>query len=184
MIIPEGMPADQYSTTFIYEKEGTRKEFTLDDYPANDTSWKFIDQKSIMVKKGYQPPIHDFSVTTINNENITDSVLNYQGYTLLLISKKLEKANLKHLKTGFETGKEIISNGMRFYVLTASGSDDIRRYDDGINICLTDETTLKTMVRSNPGFILLRKGTIIGKWSWANLPDKNRLVSDIINKQP
>jgi len=184
MIIPEGMPGDQYSTTFIYEKEGNRKEFTLDNYPANDTSWKFVDQKSILIKKGYQPPIHDFSVTTVNNENITDSVLNYHGYTLLLISKKLEKANPIYLKSGFETGKEFISKGMRFYVLTASGSDATKRYDNDLNICLTDETTLKTMVRSNPGFMLLRNGTIIGKWSWANLPEKNRMLSDIINRKP
>lgn len=184
MIIPDGAPLDQYSTTFIYEKEGIRKEFTINDYPANDTSWKFADQKSILVKKGYQPPIHDFSVTTKNNENITDSVLNYKGYCLLLISTKLEDANPKHLKKGFETGKEFISNRIRFYVLTASGSDEIRNYEEGLNICTTDETTLKTMVRSNPGFMLLRNGTIIGKWSWANLPEKNKMVNEIISKQP
>ena len=47
--------------------------------------------------------------------------------------------------------------------------------NNGLQFCLTDETTLKTMVRANPGYILLKDGTIIGKWSWANLPDKEEI---------
>jgi hypothetical protein len=75
MIIPEGVPTDIYETTFIYEKEGTMKEFSLKDYPANDTSWKFIDQKSVLIKKGYEPPIHDFSITGADGEDLTQTVL-------------------------------------------------------------------------------------------------------------
>ena len=52
MVIPEGVPADQYNTTFIYEKDGVKKEFTLENYPANDSTWKFVDQKSVLDKKG------------------------------------------------------------------------------------------------------------------------------------
>ena len=81
MTIPEGKPADEYLTTFIYEKEGVRKEFTLENYPADDSTWKFIDQKSRLVKKGYQPPIHDFSITTIEGEDLTDQILDDPGYT-------------------------------------------------------------------------------------------------------
>lgn len=183
MIIPEGMPSDQYSTTFIYEKGSIRKEFTINDYPANDTSWKFVDQKSILIKKGYQPPIHDFSVMTQNGINITDSILNYQGYSLLMVSTKLENANPSHLSAGFKTGKELILNGIKFYVLTASGSDELKKYYFEMNICITDETTLKTIVRSNPGYILLKNGTIVGKWSWANLPEKLSLAGSIAGKQ-
>ncbi|NMC40680.1 MAG: DoxX family protein, partial [Bacteroidales bacterium] len=97
MVIPEDAPAPVFRTTFIYEKDGVRKEFTLDNYPEGDTAWKFIDQKSVMVKKGYEPPIHDFSVTTVDGNNITDHVLNNSGYTLLMISHKLEKADPRNL---------------------------------------------------------------------------------------
>ena len=68
MEIPEGKPADEYLTTFIYEKDGVQKEFTLENYPSDDSSWKFIDQKSVLIKKGYQPPIHDFSITTTEGD--------------------------------------------------------------------------------------------------------------------
>jgi uncharacterized membrane protein YphA (DoxX/SURF4 family) len=172
MIVPEGVPADIYKTTFIYEKNGTRKEFTLSDYPANDTSWKFVDQKSVLIKKGYHPPIHDFTIVSLNGEDLTQRILSDTGYSVLMVSKKLTDAGMKNMNEGFEFGRFCVSNGINYYVLTASGTDEAKKYDNGLNFCTADETTLKTMIRANPGYILLRQGIIIGKWSKANLPDK------------
>jgi len=170
MKIPEGAPADQYVTTFIYEKDGSQKEFSINNYPANDTSWKFIKQKSLLLKKGYVPPIHDFSVVTLEKEDITYRVLNDSGYTVLMISKKLKETDTRHLTKGFELGSYCYTNGINFYILTSSGSEEIKNAGNGLTFCNTDETALKTMIRSNPGYVLIKNGTIIGKWSWANLP--------------
>ena len=175
MIIPEDAPADIYETTFIYEKEGTRKEFTINNYPSSDTAWKFIDQKSVLVKKGYEPPIHGFSIV-INNKDITEDVLSNEGLTMLMISRKLGDADPEKLKEGFEFRKRLGSEGIDFYVLTSSGAEEIQTYSPAIKICQTDETALKTMIRSNPGYILISNGTILGKWSWANRPD----ITDIL----
>ncbi|MEI6050656.1 MAG: BT_3928 family protein [Bacteroidota bacterium] len=172
MVIPEGVAADQYQTTFIYEKDGIRKEFNLNNYPADDTTWEFVDQKSVLIKKGYQPPIHDFSIASLNGEDLTQKVLSDTGYSVLMISKKLSEAGSRHLSDAFELGNYCSEKGIEFYILTASGTDEAKSYDNGLKFCLTDETTLKTMVRANPGYILLKNGTIIGKWSWANVPDK------------
>ena len=172
MVIPEGSSSDIYETSFIYEKDGIRKEFTLNNYPASDTSWKFIDQKSVLVKKGYKPPIHDFSITGPDGTDLTQKVLSDPGYTLLMISKKLNEADSKQLEDGFQLGRYCISNGMSFLILTASGSEETKRYDNGLEFCSTDETALKTMMRANPGYVLLKEGTIIGKWSSAGCPDK------------
>jgi triosephosphate isomerase len=179
MKIPEGKSADEYRTTFIYEKDGVKKEFTLENYPADDTSWKFIDQKSVLVKKGYLPPIHDFSITTPDGEDLADKILADPGYTLLMIPVKLEKADKKHLEAGFATGAQCMNEGISFYVVTASGTDEIMEYSNGLIICSTDETTLKTIVRSNPGYMLLNEGDIAGKWSWATLPSKEKFTSDL-----
>lgn len=167
---PEGAAADQYVTTFIYEKDGLRKEFTINNYPATDSSWKFIEQKSLLVKKGYVPPIHDLSIVNMQNEDITDRVLNNTGYTVLMISKKLREADNRHLTKGFELGTYCNSTGINFYILTSSGSDEVKNLENGLTFCNTDETTLKTMIRANPGYVLIKDSTIIGKWSWANLP--------------
>ncbi|MGA1976772.1 MAG: BT_3928 family protein [Bacteroidales bacterium] len=182
MIIPEGKQADKYETTLIYEKDGVKKEFTINNYPANDTTWRFVEQKSVLVVRGYQPPIHDFSITTTDNEDITQTILSSDRPTMLMITKKLKEADPGLLRNGFNLGYYCKGNMINFYVLTASGRDEIRRFSNGITFCFTDETTLKTMIRSNPGYMLLVKGRIAGKWSWANVPDKITL-GEFINKQ-
>ena len=179
MKIPEGMPVDQYETTFIYEKDGIEKEFTLENYPADDTTWKFIDQKSVLVRKGYQPPIHDFSINTIEGMDITEQILEQKGYTLLLISTKLENAHPSLLEKGFDLGNHCVANGISFYVVTASGGDVLKGYNNGLTFCTADETTLKTIVRANPGYLLINDGVIAGKWSWAGVPEKEGFLSEV-----
>jgi uncharacterized membrane protein YphA (DoxX/SURF4 family) len=179
MKIPEGKAVDKYKTTFIYEKEGVRKEFTLENYPANDTSWKFIDQKSVLVKKGYVPPIHDFSITAPDGQVLTDEILSNPGYAILMISKKIKEADPERLAAGFGFGTFCLTKGIGFYIVTASDSGELSKYNNGYTFCTADETTLKTMVRSNPGYLLLRNGNIVRKWSWATLPSKEKFNKDL-----
>jgi hypothetical protein len=182
MKIPDGAPVDKYETTFIYEKEGEKKEFTLENYPSSDTLWKFVEQRSVLLSKGFVPAIHDFSITSMEKTDLTDSILDNQGYTLLMVSLKLEKAGEERISKGFAFGTDCSKNNIGFYILTSSGSDLISGYKNGLRFCQADETTLKSMVRSNPGYILLRNGTIIGKWSWANLPaDPSQLLKNTTN---
>lgn len=183
MLIPEGKSADEYMTTFIYEKEGVRKEFTLENYPANDSTWIFVDQKSKLIKKGFMPPIHDFSITTIEGEDLTEWILANPGYTILMISTKLKMADKKELDKGFELGAWCKEKGMSYYVVTASGTDEAKGYSNGLTICTADETTLKTIVRANPGYMLLKKGTIYGKWSSATLPPKEQFINGMTGEQ-
>ena len=185
MVVPEGVKPDEYKTTFIYEKAGIKKEFDLNNYPANDSTWKFIDQKSVLIKKGYQPPIHDFIITSMNGEDLTQKVLSYPGFSVFMVSKKLADAGKKSILDGFELGQYCKENGINFYILTSSGTDEVKSYDNGLQFCSVDETTLKTMVRANPGYILLKDGSIIGKWSWANVPEKEwfgRQITTVLPK--
>jgi len=170
MIVPENAMVDEYLTTFIYEKDGVKKEFNLNNYPANDSTWIFVDQKSVLIKKGYEPPIHDFIITSLSGEDLTQKILSFQGYSVLMITNKLSDARSESLSAGFDLGNHCIANGINFYILTSSGTEEVNSYNNGLTYCTVDETTLKTMVRSNPGYILLKNGTILGKWSWANIP--------------
>jgi hypothetical protein len=182
MVIPPDAPVNRYETTFIYEQDGVRKEFTLGNYPSGDTSWKFIEQRSVLISKGYQPPIHDFKVTSAqNNVDITDMILSSKDYILLMVSEKLKEADRDHIEKGYSLGRSCPEKGIGFYILTSSGTDEVNGISNGLNFCLADETTLKTMVRANPGYILLKEGTIIGKWSWANVPDLES-IEEMINK--
>jgi len=174
MEIPEGAPHDVYKKIYIYEKDGVKKEFTIDNYPANDSSWMFVDAKTTLIKKGYVPPIHDFTITTSDGSDITDIVLADTSYTFLLISPKLERAddtNVDKINDIFDYSQLL---GYQFYCLTASGSKEIAEWVEDTcadyPVCLTDETTLKTIIRSNPGLLLLKSGTIINKWHHRNIP--------------
>ena len=177
MEIPAGAQQPQFETTFILQKNGIKKEFTLDNYP--DSSWQFVDSKTVQTKEGYVPPIHDFSIQKPNGDDITDSVLTAKGYVFLLVSPHLEQAddtNFGDIDQLYEYCQE---QKIPFYCLTASERKDIDHWADITGaeypFCFTDETTLKTIIRSNPGLLLLKDGTIIRKWSHNDLPSSASL---------
>ena len=62
MEIPEDAPKDKYESTFVYEKDGVQQEFTLENYPKDDSTWKFVSSNNVLVEKGYEPPIHDLTM--------------------------------------------------------------------------------------------------------------------------
>ena len=182
MEIPKGAKLPQFKTTFIMEKNGQRKEFTLENYP--DASWKFIDSKTVQTSEGYIPPIHDFSITDNKTGlDLTNSVLGHKGYTFLLIAPHLETADDSNFGDIDRLYEYAQSYGIPFYCLTASTTKAIKRWIDLTGaeypFCITDEAVLKTIIRSNPGLLLLKDGTIINKWSHNNLPNDAKLSRPI-----
>lgn len=178
MEIPPGAPMPQFETTLVYEKSGQRKEFTLDNCP--DSTWTFVDSRSELVSEGYVPLIHDFSmVRRSDGEDITDEVLIDPGYTFLLVSPHLEQADDSRLDLINQIYDYAEENGYPFYCLTASSDRYIERWRDLTGaeypFCMTDETTLKTIVRSNPGLLLLKDGVVIRKWSHNRVPGEEEL---------
>ena len=173
MEIPADAPQPQFTTTFVLEKNGERKEFTLDDYP--DSTWTFVDSKTVQTSEGYVPPIHDFSIQLEDGTDATDNILAHKGYTFLLISPHLETAddsNFGDIDRIYEYAKQ---HDIPFYCLTASTGKAIQHWQDITGaeypFANTDETTLKTVIRSNPGLLMLRGPVIVGKWSHNALPD-------------
>jgi len=172
MAMPEGAEQPQFETTFILEKNGEQREFSLDDYP--DSTWTFIDSRTVQLTEGYVPPIHDFSITTAEGDDLTEEVLADSSYTFLLVAPWLDKADDSRFDLINELYEYSMEHGYRFYCLTASGEEQQHTWCDMTGaeypICLTDPTTLKTIVRSNPGLLLLRDGQVVRKWSHNNLP--------------
>jgi hypothetical protein len=172
MAVPDNAPSDVYKTTFIYEKDGVQKEFTLENYPKGDSSWVFVDQKTELLTKGYKAPIHDFSIMNGQFDDITQQVLNYQGETYLIIMYDLNETSVKGAEKAEELYQKYKKSGIKIYALTGSSDADVQKFKDKNEITFpfwkTDPTTLKTMIRANPGLILLKKGTVMGKWNWRN----------------
>ena len=182
MEIPEGAEQPEFESTFLLRKNGETREFTLDNYP--DSTWEYVDTRTVQTKKGYEPPIHDFALTSCDTgEDITEQVLTKKGYTFLLVSPRLavaDDSNFGDIDQIYEYAEE---NGADFYCVTASANDEIERWRDltgaEYHFCNADETTLKTMIRSNPGLMLLKDGTIIGKWSHNTLPQTDDLTAPL-----
>ena len=182
MEIPEGAEQPEFESTFLLRKNGETREFTLDNYP--DSTWEYVDTRTVQTKKGYEPPIHDFALTTCDTgEDITEQVLTKKGYTFLLVSPRLavaDDSNFGDIDQIYEYAEE---NGADFYCVTASANDEIERWRDltgaEYQFCNADETTLKTMIRSNPGLMLLKDGTIIDKWSHNTLPQTDDLTAPL-----
>lgn len=186
--------ADQYENILIYEKDGIKKEFTEENYPWDDSTWTYVDMTSRLVKKGEKPKIEDFSIIRLEHdsstgvfsesEEITDQVLMDQNYSFLVISTDLKGINNKEQKQ-LELIEAYANNyGYKLYYLTSSSKDDVavfynKRYNKNVsqNIIygLADERTLKTVVRANPGLILLRNGIVINKWDANSLPKAKEL---------
>lgn len=178
MVVPENAPSDEYKTTFIYEKDGVQKEFTLENYPKGDKSWVFIDQKTQLISSGYKAPIHDFSIMNAQFDDITETVLYDPGYTYLLIMYDINDASEEGARKAELIYQKSLKEGAKFYALTASSDADVQRFVDKSDVTFpfwkTDPTALKTIIRANPGLVLLKKGTILGKWNWRDF-DKSAI---------
>ena len=182
MSIPEGEEPTEFETRFVLQKDGVEKEFTLENYP--DSTWTFVDSKTVVKKQGYEPPIHDFSMIRYDDgEDITEQVLADEGYTFLLVAHQLGQANQSRMDLINELYDYCLEYGYAFYCLTSSSDEDILKWQEDTGaeypFCLMDNITLKTMVRFNPGLMLLKKGTVVGKWSIIDIPDEYQLVGPL-----
>lgn len=182
MEIPEGAKLSVLETTFVMEKDGKRKEFTLDNYP--DSTWTFVETRTIVKEKGYEPPIHDFAMQSLTSgTDITDSVLTSRGYTFLLVAHRIEEADDSNIDLINEIYDYSVEHGYGFYALTSSPEDAIALWCDRTGaeypFCQMDDITLKTIIRSNPGLLLIKGGTILNKWSDSQLPDEYVLTDSL-----
>jgi hypothetical protein len=186
MTIPPGAPIDQYVTLLVYEKDGMKKEFTDKNFPWQDSTWKWVETRQKLIRKGYEPPIHNFSITTSTGTDITSQVLTDTGYYFLFIIPDIEKASEKGLQKINNLALRSRELGIKAIALTASTNSQTDKYKSAFQpayeFCTTDETTLKTITRANPGILMLQQGTIIDKWSHRNAPSPNDLGGNLLSR--
>jgi uncharacterized membrane protein YphA (DoxX/SURF4 family) len=178
MRVPDGAPTDVYRNTYYYrnKKSDEVKKFGDLDFPWKDTiNWKFESMDPpLLIKKGFRPPILDFSIQTTEKENVTDYYLKDSLFTFFVISYDLKKSFHKKQKELNALANWAKSKGYHFVGLTSTTGEALTKYERELQpsykMMLTDQVPLKTIIRSNPGLILLKKGTVIGKWHYNDLP--------------
>ena len=272
---------DVYESVFIYEKNGEQKEYSETELP--DSTWTFVNADHKLVKKGYEPPIHDFTIEPIfvpgyspepenkyvnpwdlefeftkdgetitcdldslpdqswnfkkiiyntklnpdnlklyflneegeeiianikdlpdNNsifldaeyidtenenfllkygEDITNQVLEDESYAFFAIMTLLDEVNEKHLDKVAQISEFCKNNNYKFYCITASNLEEVSAFINyhkpNYQFYNMDPITLKTIVRSNPGLVLVKKGTVLNKWAAKNIPAPEQLHNDL-----
>lgn len=174
MDYPEDAEPDVYEYSFVYEKDGVEQTFTLENYPKGDSTWTFVRQNSKLIQKGYEPPIHDFEIINAEGEDLTWDILESEEPVTLVIMYDLAKADNKQMAKVETLSLQGELDGA-FYILTGSGTDEIISFAleyPNLNdyICTCDPVTLKTIVRANPGVIVVQRGTVIDKYNIRNRP--------------
>jgi uncharacterized membrane protein YphA (DoxX/SURF4 family) len=187
MKIPENAPKAIYKNEFVYKnlKTGNEKVFGEAEIPWKDTlNWKFVKAKDpIVVQQGYTPPIHDFRIESPEGEDIKDFFLYDEKKTFMVIASNLQKTNREAWTKITTLAAEAKRKGYNFIALTASspGEFEVFKKETGAEFDFfnTDEVTLKTIVRSNPGLILVKKGTILSKYHFNDIPKSEELEDQI-----
>lgn len=182
MEVPDGMPVDEYETTLIYRNKETGKtsSFSMEDYPKDTLQWIFVDSESKLVKRGYEPPIHDFAIMDPYGDDLVDEILSNGGYSLIMVSHDLTAADQEALGLAGEWSQlEIFASDFSFYAVSSSSSAEIESISAELGLAFEfmagDEIMLKTIIRSNPGFMLVKNGIILGKWAYRDFPPLEQL---------
>jgi len=185
MIVPEGMPVDEYETSLIYQNKetGENSSFTMENYPKDTLLWEFVTSESKLVKKGYEPPIHDFAMMDAYGNEMSEAMLADPEYSLIMFSHDLSEASEAGLtRAGDWSQLEMMASDYSFYAVTSTTSSEVEELRASLGLAYeflgADEIMIKTIVRSNPGFLLLKNGAIMGKWGWRDFPDLEELFPD------
>jgi hypothetical protein len=181
-------------TRFVFKNLQTNTIEELKEYPYTDKinweldtlKWKFIDTKQIVLDAGELPSIHDFSISSVEGADSTQAFLKQNKLHFFLVSYRLDKANLKIQPeiNAFATACE--KAGIPFIGLTSNSPEEIEEFRHEVQApypyYISDATQLKTMIRSNPGLILLKGSKVLDMWHYNSFPSFDDLGKSIKEK--
>lgn len=164
MIVPEGAPEAIYEYAWKFKVgDGEKIVVTHGDYPQ--VEGEFVDVRTTLVQKGYEPPIHDFTIERDGVDHAAELLA--EERLVMVVAYDLAKSRQQAFEGVARAVETARKNGYRVIGMSASNdrlAQQVKRqYGLDIDFYFTDETTLKTMVRSNPAILVLKKGTIVQK---------------------
>lgn len=190
MKLPSNYAPPVIETGFIYEniKTGKKEHFTISNYPWQDTlNWKWSATENIVIKEAVNAPkITDFNVSALDGSNITDSLLNDKKYSFWLVAYDLgatedDEELMAQINDFYKLAAQ---DKLKFIALTASSANDIDAYKHKHNALFdfvsVDGIVLKTMIRSNPGLMLIKDGQVVANWHHNNFPVYSYVKSELM----
>jgi len=186
MQAPPGSIPDSTVISFVYEKAGKEVEFTADNFPADydEATYKFVKRYDKVVRKGNaSPAIKDFSLQTFNGVDTTQALLNADEYQLYLFLKNGyttsgEWPDKLHMIMRIAEKKHITG-----FMVTNVAMETLKQNPPDVFYAFIplrcDATAIKTAARTNPALFLIKKGTILNKWSYADFEQALLVVSNL-----
>ena len=187
--IPEQTKGIPDQVKFYYtlkdKKTGETKEF--EKFPENyDQFYDYVSNRTEVIKKGIDPKIKDFSISDLNGSDYTQDIIENPNYNFLLICYDLDKTNKDVFGKINDFAALCKQGGVTFIALTSSTKETIEKFKQeaktNIDFYNSDGTVLKTMIRSNPGLMMLKGGTVINMWHYHTIPPFNDVKEKYFKK--
>ncbi|MEO9022042.1 MAG: BT_3928 family protein [Ginsengibacter sp.] len=172
--MPANAVPDKKDYRFVYEKDGTKQNFTIKDLP--DSTWQFVSREDFIVEKGKnnEPPIKDFYLTTVSGNDTTDAVLSLDASYYLFFIKDFSNTD-SWLDTFTNLYDRAKKQNRLLYIVTPdlNQAEDFfnKRNNYNIPVFSLDATAFKTAARTNPQLYLMKGPIIKDKWGKADLKD-------------
>lgn len=187
---PDAIP-DSSVINFVYEKNHKTMEYTADQLPADlDSSYIFIKRYDKLIRKGNaEPEIKDFSLISNSGNDSTRQILGKSGYQLMLISRRFPQNNPHWNKAFMLVYTLAKSKNIPVILVTSNRPEgenwlDANALSNRIPVFGCDATAVKTAARTDPTLYLLKKGTILDKWSYASLDQAIPSLAELPTQQP
>jgi len=183
MTLPEGAQADVYDDVWKYEVDGIVNEYATKDKPWEIDGAVFVDRETKLIVEGDHPPIHDFSIESDTLGDVTDSVLAASD-AILFVMYDLTESDREALREVADIVNDLSDEAVTMTAMSATTETQMeliqKEADISFPFYFTDETTLKTIVRSNPGMLWLKEGTIVAKWHYNDFPASEDLIKQYL----
>jgi uncharacterized membrane protein YphA (DoxX/SURF4 family) len=177
MVLPKGAKESVFDNVFYYKNKttGVVEEFTETTYPWDDDNYEFSDRKTKLIIQGDVAAVTDFTMMAEDGNDYAQDFFNEEGYVFMFVAYDINTTDVGTIKKMNTFVDQCNANGSYVLGLTASVYDDVESFrhknQTMFDFYNCDAITLKTIVRANPGIVLMKKGKILAKWNANNLPD-------------
>ncbi|GAA3984208.1 DoxX family protein [Pedobacter ginsengiterrae] len=194
MVIPPGEKPDEFQIMYHLKNKKTKAEKDMSDKDYlkteiwKDDNWEIVGEPSkTLVKKGYEPKIKDLIITDASGTDYTKELIENPYYSLVFVAYNLNDTNEKAIGDLNALALNATQQfNIRSVLLTSSSASDaekfIKKYNLFSEVFYADAVPLKSMVRANPGVLLLKNGVVISKWHFHNVPSFEQLGSKYFSK--
>ncbi len=194
MKIPEGEKGDEYAIMYNMHNKTTNEKKVMSDKDYlkteiwKDENWEIVGEpEKVLVKKGYTPKIMDLMISDASGTDYTKELIENPYYNLVIVAYNLKDVNENAIaKINAIALNATGQFNIRTVLLTSNSASDADEFSKRMKlfaeVFYADAVPLKSMVRSNPGVMLLKNGVVINKWHYNTMPTFDKLADQYFSK--